>query len=297
MQQQAQPKPSPPRRTSQPVTIKPPPPEVPFASEWPRPSPLPAIQSQPLSQTPTTGELTASKLFLFLRMHDSWNLNQNSKWANVITKFHLKSETTMSIFLLDLGCCCFLHVFPLLAKQNVVCGPIKSLLFVGARWEGRRGASVPNTNHQRSRGGGGGACRWPTASMVDYSFFFLFRKKSMWSQLWGLSGATTSCHHVVTGSAPDRGPTGSNPTGGASSLLVQVLQPCFLFFLCWCLSRQPTDNKPFQRFLSCTHTFFMSTFVLSVHYFCLTANSTTQLCKALFFIFHRRSTVDTKESL
>lgn len=33
MQQQAQPKPSPPRRTSQPVTVKPPPPEVPFASE------------------------------------------------------------------------------------------------------------------------------------------------------------------------------------------------------------------------------------------------------------------------
>uniref|UniRef100_UPI0037E981FC protein CASC3 n=1 Tax=Semicossyphus pulcher TaxID=241346 RepID=UPI0037E981FC len=33
MQQQAQPKPSPPRRTSQPVTIKPPPPEVHFASE------------------------------------------------------------------------------------------------------------------------------------------------------------------------------------------------------------------------------------------------------------------------
>ncbi|KAM9843867.1 protein CASC3 [Aulostomus maculatus] len=33
VQQQAQPKPSPPRRTSQPVTIKPPPPEVPFASE------------------------------------------------------------------------------------------------------------------------------------------------------------------------------------------------------------------------------------------------------------------------
>ncbi|XP_029015800.1 protein CASC3 [Betta splendens] len=33
VQQQAQPKPSPPRRTSQPVTVKPPPPEVPFASE------------------------------------------------------------------------------------------------------------------------------------------------------------------------------------------------------------------------------------------------------------------------
>ncbi|XP_070779846.1 protein CASC3 [Enoplosus armatus] len=33
MQQQAQPKPSPPRRTSQPVTVKPPPPEVHFASE------------------------------------------------------------------------------------------------------------------------------------------------------------------------------------------------------------------------------------------------------------------------
>ncbi|XP_036004547.1 protein CASC3 [Fundulus heteroclitus] len=33
MQQQAQPKPSPPRRTSQPVTVKPPPPEVQFASE------------------------------------------------------------------------------------------------------------------------------------------------------------------------------------------------------------------------------------------------------------------------
>ncbi|XP_061604773.1 protein CASC3 isoform X1 [Phyllopteryx taeniolatus] len=33
MQQQAQPKPSPPRRTSQPVTVKPPPPEVPFALE------------------------------------------------------------------------------------------------------------------------------------------------------------------------------------------------------------------------------------------------------------------------
>ncbi|XP_036943626.1 protein CASC3 isoform X2 [Acanthopagrus latus] len=33
MQQQAQPKPSPPRRTSQPVTIKPPPPELHFASE------------------------------------------------------------------------------------------------------------------------------------------------------------------------------------------------------------------------------------------------------------------------
>ncbi|XP_005810367.2 protein CASC3 [Xiphophorus maculatus] len=33
MQQQAQPKPSPPRRTSQPVTVKPPPPEVPYASE------------------------------------------------------------------------------------------------------------------------------------------------------------------------------------------------------------------------------------------------------------------------
>ncbi|XP_062264205.1 protein CASC3 [Platichthys flesus] len=33
MQQQAQPKPSPPRRTSQAVTVKPPPPEVPFASE------------------------------------------------------------------------------------------------------------------------------------------------------------------------------------------------------------------------------------------------------------------------
>lgn len=33
MQQQAQPKPSPPRRTSQPVTVKPPPPELHFASE------------------------------------------------------------------------------------------------------------------------------------------------------------------------------------------------------------------------------------------------------------------------
>ena len=33
VQQQAQPKPSPPRRTSQPVTVKPPPPEVHFASE------------------------------------------------------------------------------------------------------------------------------------------------------------------------------------------------------------------------------------------------------------------------
>ncbi|XP_056143406.1 protein CASC3 [Lampris incognitus] len=33
VQQQAQPKPSPPRRSSQPVTVKPPPPEVPFASE------------------------------------------------------------------------------------------------------------------------------------------------------------------------------------------------------------------------------------------------------------------------
>ncbi|XP_029944821.1 LOW QUALITY PROTEIN: protein CASC3 [Salarias fasciatus] len=33
VQQQAQPKPSPPRRTSQPVTVKPPPPEVPYASE------------------------------------------------------------------------------------------------------------------------------------------------------------------------------------------------------------------------------------------------------------------------
>ncbi|KAM9392618.1 protein CASC3 [Pholidichthys leucotaenia] len=33
VQQQAQPKPSPPRRTSQPVTVKPPPPEVPLASE------------------------------------------------------------------------------------------------------------------------------------------------------------------------------------------------------------------------------------------------------------------------
>lgn len=39
MQQQAQPKPSPPRRTSQPVTIKPPPPELHFASEWPAPHP------------------------------------------------------------------------------------------------------------------------------------------------------------------------------------------------------------------------------------------------------------------
>ncbi|XP_026181173.1 protein CASC3 isoform X2 [Mastacembelus armatus] len=33
VQQQAQPKPSPPRRTSQPVTVKPPPPELPYASE------------------------------------------------------------------------------------------------------------------------------------------------------------------------------------------------------------------------------------------------------------------------
>lgn len=55
MQQQAQPKPSPPRRTSQPVTIKPPPPEVHFASEWPRPSPLPATQSQPQSDPKSTG--------------------------------------------------------------------------------------------------------------------------------------------------------------------------------------------------------------------------------------------------
>lgn len=34
VQQQVQPKPSPPRRTSQPVTIKPPPPEVPSPHRW-----------------------------------------------------------------------------------------------------------------------------------------------------------------------------------------------------------------------------------------------------------------------